>query len=204
MSIELDDSLFIASGTNRACYTDPNDDKKCIKITISGNTKETNREISYYKFLQKKGVSWEMLAQFYGCVDTNLGSGEVVELIRDYDLDISKSLDSYFRVLDSADEIQKFLKLLQGLKEYLYKEKIYIKDLNAVNIVYQRYNKEDGRLVVIDGLAHASYIPFARSIDSLTLKNITKSWNHLIYKLKKRSSTKYSPILKQEIEKCNI
>jgi hypothetical protein len=204
MSIKLDDSLFIASGTNRACYIDPNDDKKCIKITISGDSKETNREISYYKFLQKKGVSWDMLAQFYGCVDTNLGNGEVVELIRDYNSEISKSLDYYFRILNKTDEIQKFLKLLKGLKEYLYKEKIYIKDLNAVNIVYQRYDEEDGRLVVIDGLAHASYIPFTRNIESLTLKNITKSWNHLIYKLKKRSSTKYSPILKQEIEKCNI
>ena len=165
--IKLDKQHLIASGTNRACYHHPSDEKKCIKITISGNHKETNREANYYKYLQKKDVSWDMLAKFYGFVETDIGEGEVVELIRNYDLDISKSLDYYFRKITSQQEIQNFLNLLLKLKKYLYKEKIYIKDLNAVNIVYQKYNQTNGRLVIIDGLAHSNYVPFIRSIDSI-------------------------------------
>ncbi len=201
MKIQLDKSNLIASGTNRACYIHPKDDKKCIKVTISGNHKETNREISYYKYLQKKSISWDMLAQFYGTLQTNLGDGEVVELIKDYDLNVSKSLDYYFRKITSQEEIQKFIYLLIKLKTYLYKEKIYIKDLNAVNVVYQRYNDTEGRVVVIDGLAHSNYIPFSRQIDNLTIKKIDKSWNHFMYKIKKRCSTKYNPDIKLALEK---
>jgi len=204
VKVQLDKSDLIASGTNRACYIHPDDNEKCIKITISGNDKETKREIAYYKFLQKKGISWEMLAQFYGTLETNLGDGEVVELIRDYDADVSKSLDYYFRNIQSQEEIQKFIDLLMQLKKYLYAEKIYVKDLNAVNVVYQKYNKNDGRVVVIDGLAHSNYIPFSREIESLTIKKIDKSWNHFMYKIKKRCSSKYNPDIKLALEKSEL
>jgi len=202
--IKLDKQYLIASGTNRACYIHPTDEQKCIKITISGNHKETNREANYYKYLQKKDVSWDMLAKFYGFVETDIGKGEVVELIRNYDLDISKSLDHYFRKIKSQQDINFFLNLLVKLKKYLYKEKIYIKDLNAVNIVYQKYNQTDGRLVIIDGLAHSNYIPFARSIDSITTKKIDKSWNHFMYKIKKRCATKYNPDIKSALQKSEL
>ena len=204
MKIQLKKSDLIASGTNRACYAHPEDDKKCIKVTISGNHKETNREISYYKYLQKKDISWDMLAQFYGTIQTNLGDGEVVELIKDYDLSVSKSLDYYFRKITSQDDIQKFLQLLIKLKTYLYEEKIYVKDLNAVNVVYQKYSDTEGRVVIIDGLAHSNYIPFSRGVESLTIKKIDKSWEHFMYKIKKRCSTKYNPDIKLALEQSEL
>lgn len=201
MQIELSDSYLIGSGTNRACYAYPDERDKGIKITISGNHKETNREIKQYLFLQKRDISWDMLAKFYGTIETNLGEGEVVELIKDYDGEVSKSLDDYFRKITSLEDIKKFLDLLFELKEYLFREKIYVKDLNAVNVVYQKFDEKSGRLVIIDGLAHSSYIPFSRYIESLTMKKIDKSWNHFIYKIKKRCSTKYNPDIKSELEK---
>ena len=204
MKVQLNKSNLIAAGTNRACYSHPDDDKKCIKITISGNDKETKREISYYRYLQKKGILWDMLAQFYGTLETNLGEGEVVELIRDYDLNVSKSLDYYFRNIQSQEEIQKFIDLLIQLKKYLYEEKIYVKDLNAVNVVYQKYNNREGRVVVIDGLAHSNYIPFSREIESLTIKKIDKSWNHFMYKIQKRCSSKYNLDIKFALEKSEL
>ncbi|MCD6433655.1 MAG: hypothetical protein J7L21_06400 [Sulfurimonas sp.] len=204
MKIELNDSYLIGSGTNRACYTHPDDSNKGIKVTISGNHKETNREIKQYLFLQKRDISWDMLAKFYGTVETNLGKGEVVELIKDYDENISKSLDDYFRKITSVEDIKRFIDLLFELKEYLYREKIYVKDLNAVNVVYQKFDDKNGRLVIIDGLAHSNYVPFSRYIDSLKMKKVDKSWKHFIYKLKKRCSTKYNPDLKSELDKRQI
>lgn len=160
MQIELNDSYLIGSETNRACYTHPNESDKCIKITISGDDKETNREMKQYCYLQKKDISWDSLAKFYGTVETNLGRGEVVELIKDYDENVSKSLDDYFRKITSHQDIKKFLDLLFELKNYLYREKIYVKDLNAVNVVYQKFDEKNARLVIIDGLAQSNYIPF--------------------------------------------
>ena len=196
--INLKDTTPIATGTNRACYIHPQDGQKCIKITISGNHKESNREIDYYKFLQKQNISWDMLAQFYGVIDTDMGDGEVVELIRDENGEISKSLDYYFRKSDVDMEF--FIKKLLDMNRYLEKENIYIKDLNAVNIVYQKGTKNE-RLVIIDGLSHSNYIPFGRHF---VKKKIQQSWEHLIYKLKKRCKTKYNPKLEKELKKWNL
>lgn len=51
--IFLDESLYINKGTNRVCYVHPNDKTKCLKIDLK-DSKETKRELKYYKQLIKK------------------------------------------------------------------------------------------------------------------------------------------------------
>ncbi|QOP46114.1 YrbL family protein [Sulfurimonas paralvinellae] len=194
--ITLNDTHFIAAGTNRACYVHPEDPNKCLKVVISGNNKESHREISYYQFLLKRDISWAMVARFYGTQASNKGEAEVVELIRDNDDNISHSLDHYFRILTSEDELKKFIDLLIELKRYLFTELIYVKDLNAVNIVYQKSSNERGKLVVIDGLAYPNRFKALNNIDFFTKKKINKSWKHFIWTLKKRCSSKYHKNLK--------
>ena len=204
MKIELNDSYLVNKGTNRACYIHPHDAQKCIKITFSGNFKETNREIKYYNFLKKRAVSWDMLALYYGNVDTNLGEGECVEIIKDYNGNISKDLDKY--IFDGAidKEIPNIVELLSKLKKYLYQEKIYVKDLNPINIVYKKFNETEGKLVIIDGLAHSNYIPFSMNIDSYVLKKIDSSWKNLSFTLNKRKPFRENNIIQDKLKKNNI
>ena len=62
----------------------PSEEKnRCVKIVVTGNHKETLREQSYYRLLSKRNISWSMLVQFYGNVETNRGEGAVFELVRD-------------------------------------------------------------------------------------------------------------------------
>jgi len=204
MKIELDDSYLVNKGTNRACYIHPHDNNKCIKITYSGNFKETNREIKYYNFLKKRAVSWDMLAHYYGNVNTNLGEGECVELIKDYDKNISKDLDKYIFEGNIDKDIPNLVDLLSQLKNYLYKEKIYVKDLNPINIVYKRINQAEGKLIIIDGLAHSNYFPFSMNIDSYVRKKIDSSWKNLSFTLNKRKPFRENSIIQDELKKNNI
>ena len=96
--LKLEPSALFGRGLRRECYFHPEDETKCIKIVVDGDHKETVREQSYYRLLEKRNISWRMLARFYGNVETNRGEGAVFELIRDYNGEVSKTLGaSFFR-----------------------------------------------------------------------------------------------------------
>ena len=178
--IELSEKYLINTGTNRACYEHPEDKNKCIKIIISGNNKETSREIKYYKYLEKKNISWNMLSKYYGNIITNYGIGEVVELIRDYNGSISKELAHYIRTEEIDNKRIDYL--LNKLNNYLINEVIIVKDLNSVNIVYQKFSKNnEGRLVIIDGIGSRGSI---FSFNYFKIKKIKKIWEHFTLSLK--------------------
>ena len=69
--LTLKSSSLIGKGLRRECYFHPEDETKCIKVIVAGDHKETLREQSYYRLLEKRHISWEMLARFYGNVETN-------------------------------------------------------------------------------------------------------------------------------------
>ncbi|RXJ87168.1 YrbL family protein [Arcobacter sp. CECT 8985] len=186
--IFLDESLYINKGTNRVCYMHPNDKTKCLKIDLKEN-KETRRELKYYKKLIKKDIPFDFLSKYYGEVETNLGKAEVFELIRDSNGFISMEVDKYLKNSNNIEEIENLLKLVPLLKKYIFENKIFVKDLNSVNIMYQQ-NSHKTRLVIIDGLSHSNYNPFFYKCDYFIKKKIDKSWNSFIDSLIKREKIK--------------
>ncbi|MFW2454214.1 YrbL family protein, partial [Aliarcobacter butzleri] len=105
-----------------------------------------------------------------GYEQTNLGKATVFELIRDDDGKISQEMDKFLDN-NSVDDIEKILKYLPLLKKYIFDNKIYVKDLNPVNVMYQ-IKKKSNRLVIIDGLAHSNYNPFFYICDFFIMNKI--------------------------------
>ncbi|MGB5919242.1 YrbL family protein [Arcobacter sp.] len=189
----LNEELFVNKGTNRICYKDPTDSSKCLKIDIREN-KETKRELKYYKRLEKNNISFKMLSKYYGTVETNYGKAEVFELIRDYDGKISQEVDKYLNDSNKKiEELEKILKNIPLLKKYIYENRIYVKDLNTVNIMYQKSKDSNERLVIIDGLAHSNYNPFLYRFDLFILKKINESWNNFIKSIVKKPVVQKNP-----------
>ena len=101
--INIDSSTLVGKGLHRECYVHPEDPSLCIKIVVAGDSSESQREQKYYRLLQKRNTSWEILARFYGVVDTNLGCGAVFDLIRNYDGECSKTLEHYLASSDKTE-----------------------------------------------------------------------------------------------------
>ena len=179
--IELSEKYLINTGTNRACYEHPEDKNKCIKIVISGNNKESLQEIAYYNFLKKRNIKWCCLTEYYGMVDTNYGAGEVVSLIRDFDGKVSKTLSYYIIDNSYTLDIPHLINILKELKKCLEDEKIIVKDLNVVNIVYKKLSEKDGKLIVIDGTNNK--YNFINQMSYLNKKQIKKLWKKFINSL---------------------
>ncbi len=174
--LELNSKLFFAEGDDRKCYVHPEDDKLCIKILHDNiDYKVQKREVAYYNLLKKKKISWDMLSKYYGEIDTNFGRGVVFEFIRDYDGDVSKTLDFYFSKEDKLS-IELAYKL-EKLKNYLYEEGIVFRDLITQNIVVKKESNYKYKLVVIDGIGHNDFFPFVNYGKYFARRKIVRQWN---------------------------
>lgn len=100
--IILKDEDFVGKGNERACYIHPEDKNKAIKITYENNnrkeSKQTKLEVNYYKELEKRRMTnFKHLPKYFGEVKTDKGAGFVVELIRDFDGEVSKTFEYYLK-----------------------------------------------------------------------------------------------------------
>jgi hypothetical protein len=87
----------IGTGQERVCYRHPAELGKAVKIQKGKIEKQTRRELSFYRWLQRRNmINFRHLRRFFGQVETNLGPGFVVDLISDYGSTVSRSLLWHF------------------------------------------------------------------------------------------------------------
>lgn len=170
----------VGAGTERVCYVHPHDQNKAIKIPIGKRRKQTDREISYYQKLSKrKKISYSHIPQFYGVVSTNLGEGYVVDLVRDYDGEISKPLKWYFQ---NGYKLNYFSAHLSEFKEYFLKNRIIFNyDMNSGNVLVKKLSPEAMQLVVIDGLGDVVYIEWPNIISAFVRLKIERRWKRFLH-----------------------
>ena len=95
--INIDKYRLVGKGHHREVYRHPQNPDLCIKIIVDGNfdSRQVRREKAYYRHLEKKGISWDMVPKYHGDIITDLGTGSVFDLILDQDGSVSKTLENY-------------------------------------------------------------------------------------------------------------
>ena len=173
--ILLNASYFVGKGLHRECYIHPDNEHRCIKVVVAGDMSESKREQSYYRLLQKRDVCWDILPRFHGLVETNKGAGAVFDLIRDFDGEVSKTLEYYLSAesLDSAEN-PGINQAIIVFKQELYRQSIITMTLSPKNIMYKKTAANEGRLILIDNIGNSDFIPICNYIDSLAKKKITR------------------------------
>ena len=164
----------VATGAERICVRNLKDQFSCFKISKKIHSKETRREIKYFKFLKKRGISSSFIPAF-------IDKEEIIieqELITDHP---EQNLFA-FRVEEFvADASDKQLAKLEQLFRELYRElkdkNIIISDLHAGNMMI--YCDEAGnikRLIVVDGFGSPEAIPLAKYFRYFGRKKIDRQW----------------------------
>ena len=169
----------IGKGRERACYVHPEDPRKAIKIPTGKISKQSKREIKFYRSLQKRGgVVDEHIPKFYGLCETNLGQGIVVDLIRNYDGEISRPLNWY---LAQGFPIGEFEPYLDELKQsFLQNLIIFNHDLTIGNLLVQKSSAIKVRLVAIDGLGDVIALDWLDFFPFLVRRKIRRRWARFI------------------------
>lgn len=188
--LDLEAALVVGRGLHRICYAHPQDENLCVKVLLPLKSKtpliEAEREVKYYRVLERKGVPWTMLPKFHGEVITSRGQGYVFELIRDYDGEISKTLKHYLSSSTETNSNYEGLSAAFGLlKDYLLVWKVVTMTIKAKNILYQKLNTETGRFVIIDNIGHSDFIPVCDYLDFMAERKIRRKWSRFEAALRK-------------------
>ncbi len=172
----------IGIGVERACYLHPEDPNKAVKISIKRRNLQSKREINYYtKLARRHDLKFDHLPKYYGTIKTNLGDGFVVELVRDYDGQISKPLNWY---LAHGLSVEKLPPYLESLKRFFLKYLIIFNyDMKSSNLLLQKFSSGDARLVLIDGLGDTAYFEWLNAFASHVESKINRRWERFIKRL---------------------
>lgn len=174
--ILLNDSLFIGEGGSRKCYIHPYEKDLCIKVTKKESDKRSvKREVDYFKRLQKRGKSFDMISKYFHKVQTDQGEGEIYELVRDYNGEISKDLKYYLNLKDESIT-QQVIKRVEDLRVYLRDENIRFSDLCSHNILLKKINEKEYTLIIIDGVGDNNQVPLLEYFPFLGIKRSIRKW----------------------------
>lgn len=179
--INIDKSSFFGKGHHRECYVHPENKNRCIKIIFDGTDQSPQimREKKYYKHLEKRNISWDMLSRYYGDVETNMGLGAIFELILDNDGQVSKTLEYYLENHQKTDEYYDDLsQSLVNFKDYIFTHRIITSRLYPRNITCQKGESGIIRLSLIDNIGNSDFFPISNYSKYFARKKISRRWVH--------------------------
>lgn len=178
--IQLADKHYIGEGDIRICYEHPTDKKLCIKIPRPETTRVyTEKELLYFKKLSKRNKSkylYPFYSDFHKEENTNLGLGQIFDLVRDEATGkISKTLE-YYLIEEHIIEDDKLENALKILKQQMTKYRVFTRDLRARNICCKIKNDASIELIIIDGIGHRDFFPFADWFHYFSKKKIDRTF----------------------------
>ncbi len=178
--IYLEKNHFIGEGEIRFCYEHPLNDQFCVKIPRVETTRDyTEKELKYFKKLSKRSkvnFQFPFYADFRQEIETNLGLGQVFDLVRDETTnEISKTLEYYLTKDNSIDD-NKLEDALKILKKQMIKHKVFTRDLRARNICCRIKNDGTVELVIVDGIGHRDFFPFADWFYYFSKKKVNRTF----------------------------
>jgi hypothetical protein len=182
--------LFV--GGTRYCFQHPQHADRCVKVLRPDRTGSARRqlrrdvkrwlparflddqrkEIVAYRHLQREASEqlWRFVPRYHGTVETDMGIGIVTQLLRNADGSWPANLRSLL-----AGEVS--AALIEGIDEFLdavARLRILTRDLLAHNIIAVLEADGRYRVMVVDGLGNAEWIPLASWFDQFAVRKTAR------------------------------
>lgn len=201
-------------GGRRLCFVHPHDPNKCVKVlrtdeyrvvrhnphTIAARWRReynnNTHEMRILEGLEKRigPVMSSHLPRSYGMVPTDLGSGLVLDLIRDHDGRISRSIRELITV---GHDLSTLRDSFDGFGRFLLDNLVLTRNLLDHNLVVQMQSSGIGPMFLIDGFGDPAWIPVSRWIPALGRAKVHKRLNDAWLRFEKfaanNASNGYSP-----------
>lgn len=200
--IQLDDSLLYGQGSHKKCFLHPHNKNLCIKIAYNeGGQKDLIREINYIDVLKRRHKDYSILPKYFGKVNTNLGTGHVFEIIRDYNNGRTQTLEDFITDLNLfSQNYSLIVRLLKELKEKLYKNEIITMVLFPENILFQKTDENTYRVRIVNDMGSAVLIPLEYHFKYFAHTKILRRWKMFLDVLRNKYASHLSEKLIEEIK----
>lgn len=200
--IQLDDSLLYGQGSHKKCFLHPHNKNLCIKIAYNeGGQKDLIREINYIDVLKRRHKDYSILPKYFGKVNTNLGTGYVFEIIRDYNNGRTQTLEDFITDLNLfSQNYSLIVRLLKELKEKLYKNEIITMVLFPENILFQKTDENNYRVRIVNDMGSAVLIPLEYHFKYFAHTKILRRWKMFLDVLRNKYASHLSEKLIEEIK----
>lgn len=200
--IQLDDSLLYGQGSHKKCFLHPHNKNLCIKIAYNeGRQKDLIREINYIDVLKRRHKDYSILPKYFGKVNTNLGTGYVFEIIRDYNNGRTQTLEDFITDLNLfSQNYSLIVRLLKELKEKLYKNEIITMVLFPENILFQKTDENTYRVRIVNDMGSAVLIPLEYHFKYFAHTKILRRWKMFLEVLRNKYASHLSEKLIEEIK----
>lgn len=172
---------IIGRGDERTCYQHPDDHARCVKLSRLEKAKQTRRELRYFRRLQRQGVPFTLIPEFFGAViDTDV-IGIEQQLVLDDQGEQPPNVAEYLATPLTLQQADRFWAGLDALKTYLLTYTVVPCDLVMSNmLVIERANATT--VMLIDGLGASEFIPLSEYIPWLGRRKIRRKWTRFITK----------------------
>ena len=210
--IQLDDSLLYGQGSHKKCFLHPHNKNLCIKIAYNqGGQKDLIREINYIDVLKRRHKDYSILPQYFGKIETNLGTGYVFEIICDYNGNKTQTLEDFITSPTLfAENFDLIVHLLKNLKDELYKNEIITIELykNEIitmvlfpeNILFQKTDENTYRVRIVNDMGSAVLIPLEYHFKYFAHTKILRRWKMFLDVLRNKYASHLSEKLIEEIK----
>lgn len=130
--MEFQFGKLLGKGMERSCYENLANPLTCLKVSKKSNSKQTHKEVKYFRYLEKKGIHPSFMPKFYGLYETEenlvleqefFGSHDNTQVIglREF---IGEASDEQMNQLDSC---------LQNVKEEMLRLNVIVTDMRTTN-----------------------------------------------------------------------
>lgn len=194
--------MLYGQGSHKKCFLHPHNKNLCIKIAYNeGGQKDLIREINYIDVLKRRHKDYSILPKYFGKVNTNLGTGYVFEIIRDYNNDRTQTLEDFITDLNLfSQNYSLIVRLLKELKEKLYKNEIITMVLFPENILFQKTDENNYRVRIVNDMGSAVLIPLEYHFKYFAHTKILRRWKMFLDVLRNKYASHLSEKLIEEIK----
>ena len=147
---------LLFTGGNKNVYQHPSDLNKCVKISIKKPDLDIQLELEFRQICLERAENSKLIPQYFGEIETNLETGYMFELIRDFDGKLSETFEAFVK---RDDSIKNATRLLKDFRTRLFKEEIVTYTIFPDNLMVQRISETEQRIRIIDGIGMHVLLP---------------------------------------------
>lgn len=187
MKIYLEEDKYISKGTHKKCYLHPENRNLCIKIPYnSGGLIDIKREIIYQNILNNTGQRPACMPNYYGEINTNIGTGYIFDFISEKDGTPCATLDTFINNPNLFNKnLSAIIEALKDFQKQYFKYQIISMDIYPGNFLFQKNTEDRYKVYFINDLGDSSIFHFSYYNNFLRKRKCKRVWNRFINRLDK-------------------